>query len=100
MVRVCTCESVLQWGFDETAIDGVPTLNQWVLLKEEGLPPSVVLQLKRRERKRLEGIAEQQRKDAEKGVRFNTAMEETLAENGEAIEAHLEMLGHAKGNDK
>ena len=41
MVRVCTCETVLQWGFDETSIDGVPTLNQWVLLKEEGLPPSV-----------------------------------------------------------
>jgi hypothetical protein len=41
MVRVCTCETVLQWGFDETSIDGVPTLNQWVLLKEEGLAPSV-----------------------------------------------------------
>jgi hypothetical protein len=41
MVRVCTCQAVLQWGFDETSIDGVPTLNQWVLLKEEGSPPSV-----------------------------------------------------------
>jgi hypothetical protein len=51
----------------------------------------------RRERKRIEGIAEQQRKDAAKGVRFNTAMEETLAQNAHAIEAHLEMLGHAKG---
>ena len=58
----------------------------------------IVAAAARRERKRLEGIAEQQRKDAEKGVRFNTAMEETLAQNGEAIEAHLEMLGHAKGN--
>ena len=58
----------------------------------------IVAAAERRERKRLEGIAEQQRKDAEKGVRFNTAMEETLAQNGEAIEAHLEMLGHAKGN--
>jgi hypothetical protein len=35
------CLSLLQWGFDETFIDGVPTLNQWVLLKEEGSPPSV-----------------------------------------------------------
>ncbi len=41
MVRVCTCETVLQWGFDESSIDGVPTLNQWVLLKEAGLAPSV-----------------------------------------------------------
>ena len=41
MVRVCTSECVLLWGFDETSIDGVPTLNQWVLLKEEGSPPSV-----------------------------------------------------------
>lgn len=30
MVRVCTAECVLQWGFDETSIDGVPTLNQVV----------------------------------------------------------------------
>jgi hypothetical protein len=41
MVRVCTCETVLQWGFDETFIDDVPTLNQWVLLKEAGLALSV-----------------------------------------------------------
>ena len=33
----------------------------------------------RRERKRLEGIEEQKSKDAEKGVKFSTAMEETLA---------------------
>ena len=36
MVRVCTCETVLQWGFDETSIDGVPTLNQWVLYVKRG----------------------------------------------------------------
>ena len=41
MIRVATCECCLQWGFDETTIDGVPTLNQWVLLGEGGLPPSV-----------------------------------------------------------
>ena len=41
MIRVATCECCLQWGFDETTIDGVPTLNQWVLLAEGGLPPSV-----------------------------------------------------------
>jgi hypothetical protein len=58
---------------------------------------NTVVAAERRERKRIEGIAEQQRKDAAKGVRFNTAMEETLAQNAHAIEAHLEMLGHAKG---
>ncbi len=51
----------------------------------------------RRERKRVEGIEDQKRKDAAKGVRFNNALEETLAENEQALEAHLEMLGHAKG---
>jgi hypothetical protein len=51
----------------------------------------------RRERKRVEGIEEQKRKDANKGVKFNTAMEVSLADNQAALEAHLEMLGHAKG---
>ncbi len=51
----------------------------------------------RRERKRLEGIEEQKSKDAEKGVKFNTTMEETLAQNAEALQTHLEMLGQAKG---
>jgi hypothetical protein len=50
------------------------------------------------ESKRVEGIEEQKRKDAAKGVRFNNALKkETLAENEQALEAHLEMLGHAKG---
>ncbi len=51
----------------------------------------------RRESKRGEGIEEQKKEDAAKGVRFNNALEETLAENEQALEAHLEMLGHAKG---
>ena len=41
MMRVAKCECCLQWGFDETSIDGVPTLNQWVLLAEPGQAPSV-----------------------------------------------------------
>ena len=41
MVRVARCECCLQWGFDETSIDGVPTLNQWVLLGQPGQAPSV-----------------------------------------------------------
>ena len=42
MVRLAGCDCCLQWGFDETSLDGVPTLNQWVLLAERGAPPSVV----------------------------------------------------------
>jgi hypothetical protein len=34
MVRVAKCEEFLQWGFDETSLDGTPTLNQWVLIEE------------------------------------------------------------------
>ncbi len=51
----------------------------------------------RREAKRLEGIEEQKRKDATKGVKFNTAMEESLAQDEQALDAHMEMLGHGKG---
>jgi hypothetical protein len=40
-MRIAGCSKIIQWGFDETSIDGVPTLNQWVLLKEQGSPPSV-----------------------------------------------------------
>ena len=32
--RLAKCERVLQWGFDETSLDGVATLNQWVRIKE------------------------------------------------------------------
>ncbi len=51
----------------------------------------------RRETKRLEGIEEQKRKDATKGVKFNTAMTESLAPDKELLETHMEMLGNAKG---
>ncbi len=27
MMRVAKCEEILQWGFDETSLDGTPTLN-------------------------------------------------------------------------
>ncbi len=27
MIRVAKCNAVLQWGFDETSLDGTPTLN-------------------------------------------------------------------------
>ena len=43
MVEICRAGECLQFGFDETSIDGVPTLNQWVLLDSgPELPPRVV----------------------------------------------------------
>ena len=32
--RIAKCDRVLQWGFDETSLDGVATMNQWVRIKE------------------------------------------------------------------
>jgi hypothetical protein len=43
----------------------------------------------RREKKRVEGIEEQKRKDANKGVKFNTAMEVSLAQTEEALNLRL-----------
>jgi hypothetical protein len=43
MIELCRAKECLQHGFDETSIDGNPTLNQWVLLESEpGVPPRVV----------------------------------------------------------
>ena len=50
-----------------------------------------------REKKRDAVIQEQRRKDAVKGVKFNTAMTETMASDKETLEAHMDMLGNAKG---
>jgi hypothetical protein len=36
LARLAKCECVLQWGFDETSLDGVPTLNQWCRIDEGG----------------------------------------------------------------
>ena len=42
MLRVAKCESILQYGFDETSLDGTPTLNQWVLVQESTGAPSII----------------------------------------------------------
>ncbi len=42
MVRVAKCQEILQWGFDETSLDGTPTLNQWVLVQEDKEMPGVI----------------------------------------------------------
>ena len=31
-MRIAGCETIQQWGFDETKIDGHDTLNQWAML--------------------------------------------------------------------
>jgi hypothetical protein len=42
MLRVSGAEKILQWGFDETKLDGVSTMNQWVLLQEGENAPEIV----------------------------------------------------------
>ena len=34
-LKIAACSSILQWGFDETSLDGVPTFNQWCLVRRE-----------------------------------------------------------------
>ena len=33
-MRIAGCERIIQWGFDETTIDGHEVLNQWAMLME------------------------------------------------------------------
>jgi hypothetical protein len=33
---IAKCERILQWGFDETSLDRIGTLNQWVKIEEAG----------------------------------------------------------------
>jgi hypothetical protein len=35
-MRIVGCEKIIQWGFDETSIDGQETLNQWAILMDSG----------------------------------------------------------------
>ncbi len=35
-ISIARCEEVCQWGFDETSLNGIPTLNQWCRIKEGG----------------------------------------------------------------
>jgi hypothetical protein len=34
-MRIAACESIQQWGFDETKIDGHEVMNQWAMLVDE-----------------------------------------------------------------
>ncbi len=42
MVEVARASKILLWGFDETKLDGVSTINQWVLLQKGDESPEVV----------------------------------------------------------
>jgi hypothetical protein len=33
-MRIAGCEKIIQWGFDETSIDGHGTLNQWAMVMD------------------------------------------------------------------
>ena len=32
-LQIAACDKVIQWGFDETSLDGQPTFNQWCLVE-------------------------------------------------------------------
>ena len=34
LTRLAKCEAVEQWGFDESGLDGIPSLNQWCRIRE------------------------------------------------------------------
>ncbi len=34
-LKLAACDRILQWGFDETSLDGLPTFNQWCHVKRE-----------------------------------------------------------------
>ncbi len=33
-IAIARCDTVYQWGFDKTSLNGIPTLNQWCRIKE------------------------------------------------------------------
>jgi hypothetical protein len=42
LIEVVRASKILQLGFDETKLDGVSTINQWMLLQKGDEPPEVV----------------------------------------------------------
>ncbi len=43
-MRLAKAERVDQWGFDETSLDGVPTLNQWCRVVEDEEPVTLTIE--------------------------------------------------------
>ena len=43
-VRIAGCDDVVQYGFDETNVNGIATFNQWALISENGKLSIVVIE--------------------------------------------------------
>jgi hypothetical protein len=43
-LELAACENILQWGFDETSLDGHSTFNQWCLVRRAGTMGIVTLE--------------------------------------------------------
>ena len=44
LTRLAKCEAVEQWGFDESGLDGVPSLNQWCRIREDEAYVSITME--------------------------------------------------------
>jgi hypothetical protein len=38
------CDEICQWGFDETSLNGIPTLNQWCRIKDVGSYQTITIE--------------------------------------------------------
>ncbi len=43
-MAIAMCDEVVQWGFDETSLNGIPTLNQWCRIKEGGTYKTITIE--------------------------------------------------------
>jgi len=43
-LELAACENILQWGFDETSLDGQSTFNQWCLVRRAGTVGIITLE--------------------------------------------------------
>ena len=41
-MRIAACETIQQWGFDETTIDGHEVINQWAMLVDVAVGDLIV----------------------------------------------------------
>ena len=44
LIQVAGCDDIVQWGFDETSLDGQSCFNQWCLLRTNGVVKLVTLE--------------------------------------------------------
>ena len=43
-MAIALCDEVVQWGFDETSLNGIPTLNQWCRINEGGAYKTITIE--------------------------------------------------------